>query len=122
MFCDFICFMVLDMCVKHYWYSFVFLLLASRSEIETSGEKAFGVEYWFNKLLMAIVRVLLRLCYFLNLISIQIRVPSDGQVEISSREDDQIIMMFASLRVRYDIMASGMPEVCEFLMYFPRTL
>lgn len=41
-----------------------------------------------------------------------------GQVEMTLRENDQVLMMFESLRVEKDMTASDMPVVCEFLDVF----
>lgn len=41
---------------------------------------------------------------------------------MSLREDDQVIMMLSSLRVKIDIMASAMPVVCEFPYVFPEDI
>lgn len=41
-----------------------------------------------------------------------------GLVEISLRENDQVLMMFASLKMENDVATSDMPVVCEFLMFF----
>lgn len=37
-----------------------------------------------------------------------------SQVEMSLREDDQVLMISDSLRVESDVMVSDMPLVCEF--------
>lgn len=39
---------------------------------------------------------------------------SAGQVDMSLREDDLVLVMFAYLRVESDVVASDMPVVCEF--------
>lgn len=41
-----------------------------------------------------------------------------GQVGISLRNNDRVLVMFASLRVENDVAASDMSVVCEFLMLF----
>lgn len=82
---------------------------------------SYGVADWFSGLLITIVKMLLRLCYLLNQKSIRIQVSFYSQVEISSREDYQVNVMFTFLRVECDVVASDMHVVCEFLMCFPRT-
>lgn len=44
---------------------------------------------------------------------------SASQVEMSLREDDQVLVMFVSLRVNDDVVASDMHVVCEFPHVFP---
>lgn len=39
---------------------------------------------------------------------------SASQVEMSLREDNQVLVMFASLIVESDVVASVMPMVCGF--------
>lgn len=43
------------------------------------------------------------------------------QVEISSRQGDQVLILFASLSVECDVMASDMHVVLKFFMCFLRT-
>lgn len=47
---------------------------------------------------------------------------SADQVEMSLREDDQVLVMFASLRVESDVVASDIPMVCEFPDVFPEDI
>lgn len=51
--------------------------------------------------------------------SVDMRFVFAGQVEMSLRENDQVLLMFASLRVGRDVMVSGMLVVCEFPYVFP---
>lgn len=44
---------------------------------------------------------------------------SAGQLEMSLRENDQMLVTFASLRVDNDVRSSDMPLVCEVLDVFP---
>lgn len=43
---------------------------------------------------------------------------STSEVEMSLRENDQVLVMFSSLRVESDVGASCMPVVCKFLDIF----
>lgn len=47
---------------------------------------------------------------------------SAGQVEMSLRDGDQLLVMFASLRVESNVMASDMPVICEFPNIFPKDI
>lgn len=42
------------------------------------------------------------------------------QFEMPSKKDDQVIMLFTSLRLKCDVVASDMPVVREFLVCFLR--
>lgn len=50
------------------------------------------------------------------------RFMSSGQVEMSLRENDQIFVMFTSLRVESDVIASVMPLIYEFPDSFPKDI
>ncbi|XP_050920002.1 uncharacterized protein LOC127137594 [Lathyrus oleraceus] len=54
--------------------------------------------------------------------SMDSRFVSASQVEMSLREDDQVLVMFASLRVESDVVASDMHVVCEFPGVFPEDI
>lgn len=54
------------------------------------------------------------MCCFLNPESTYSRFMFVGQVEMPLREDDQVLVMFASVRVERDVMANDMSIVCEF--------
>lgn len=45
-----------------------------------------------------------------------------GQVEMSLREGGQVLMMFASLRVEGNVVASDIFMVCEFRDIFPEVI
>lgn len=46
------------------------------------------------------------------------RFQSVSQVGMSWRENDQVLLMFASQRVDSNVTASDIPVVCNFLMSF----
>lgn len=115
----FIYFLVCDIVVPR--YSFVFLPLTNKSGIETSmGEASISFRYLGCGRLAqragdcmsdGVVKAIL----FLELEeSTNLSFMSSGQVEMSLREDDQLLVMFASLIVEYDVVASDMLVVCEF--------
>lgn len=51
--------------------------------------------------------------------SVELRFMYDSQVDMSLRENDQVLVMFVSLRVENDVVASDNPAVCEFSDVFP---
>lgn len=47
-------------------------------------------------------------------VSTNLRFMSAGQVKMSLIEDDQVLVMFASLRVKCNVVANDIPVMCEF--------
>lgn len=50
------------------------------------------------------------------------RFMSAGQVKMSLRDNDQVLVVFASLRVENDVAACDMAMVCEFFDVFPKDI
>lgn len=106
-----------------------FLPLANRSGIETNGEETSTSLrlFWFGGLVHRVVD-----CKNAGVVEAMLFLESEkntdssfiyvGQVEMSSRKDDQMLVMFASLRVEYDVAASDVSVVCEFPDMFPRDI
>lgn len=51
-----------------------------------------------------------------------LRLISAGQVEMSLKENDQMFVMSASLRMKSDVEATDIPMVCEFPDVFPKVI
>lgn len=45
-----------------------------------------------------------------------------GQVEMSLREDDQVLVMFASLRLESEVVMVDLPIMCEFPDVLPEDI
>lgn len=54
--------------------------------------------------------------------STDLRFMSYGHVELSLRENDQVLVIFASMRVDRIVVASVMHVVCKFPNVFPRDI
>lgn len=109
-------FLVCDMCVKQCRYLFGFL----QSEGEASASlRCFWCGGLFSYKSAGVVKAILFLEPQKNTNSGFLFA---SEVKMSSREEDQMLVMFTSLRVECDVVASDMLVMCEFPYVFPEDI